>query len=86
MSIVDGCIEILYDGFPDDLRGPFGARFELPKDEGDEIWNRYSNEYGGIHDWAAYGVVFRLVEIYETSFERIRPQAMEGPWWLEEIV
>lgn len=86
ISVVDGKIVVLYDGFPHDSRGPFGAQFQLPKAEGDEIWDSYSNEYGGVHDWAAYGVVFRILEIYETSFEKVRPEGLKGTWWIEEDV
>lgn len=84
VSVEDGKIVLRYLGFVDDVRGPFGAQFDLPKTMGDEIWSAYSDEFGGIHDWAAYGVVFRVVEIYETSLDQARPNGLEGTWWIGE--
>jgi hypothetical protein len=75
-------MKVVFHGHADDSRGPFAVKIPLPQRVGDAIWNQHT-ETNLISEWVLYGVVFRILETYETSFDTTWPRDADGVRWLD---
>ncbi|WP_422391904.1 hypothetical protein [Arthrobacter sp. N1] len=78
-----GFATVRFEGPVDDFRGPYGAMVRLPKEQHDDLWNRYVDDrHATIDDWAHAGIAMRAVRAHTLSQDQDRGYTLDGVWWI----
>ncbi|MFC4244950.1 hypothetical protein ACFOYW_16365 [Gryllotalpicola reticulitermitis] len=74
-------LTVRFRGYPGDGR-EYGARFDTPRNIGDERWALFVEPESSLEDWAIWGIVCRLVERYDTTDRDALP-VRDGASWFD---
>ncbi len=78
-----GFATVRFEGPINDFRGPYGAIVRLPKNQHDDLWNRYIDDANGtVFDWVHAGIAMRAVDAHTLSRELKRSYTIDGVWWI----
>lgn len=78
-----GSATIRFEGPVDDFRGPYGAMVRLPKEQHDDLWNRYVDDWKATVDDSVHaGIAMRAVRAHTLSQDLDRGYTLDGVWWI----